>query len=263
MTYPGSIREINNLPDTEKMAIYGRLVPQWVFDQYNISPTDYTANGYRAIRFRCPSGSRSFEATIKRCAKDLDPLLYFHMADTFNNQISVLLVVVNDPDAPRFNVDVDQDGNPTHLGTRSRNLPAEVAAMQAGLAPGQVRNGLRVFRSLVPVFENFVTDMGHQMFLIEPLAYHNAIIFERYGFNYVQGLQAMHDIHREFQPGGKLYEALTPSSPFRQPDAAWRTVRGRSWAIHDGILGHSYTGFQMYKRIGHHAGITTFPDMRW
>jgi hypothetical protein len=199
---------------------------------------------------------------VKRRATDIDPMLYLNMADTFNNQLLVLLVVVNDPDAHRFNIDIDQDGNLTQLGTTSRNLAAEEAAMRAGLAPGQVRAGMRSFRQLVPVFEEFVRNMSHDIFFIEPLAYHNAIVFERYGFNYVRGYQDMVNIHSEFQPGGALHHKLTAGNPFRQPDA-WKTVRGRSWAIHDGILGHPFTGFQMYKRMGAQASVSTFPNMQW
>jgi hypothetical protein len=172
------------------------------------------------------------------------------------------MFVVNDPDAPRFNTDVDPEGNRTHFGTVCRNLAAEEAAMKAGLAPGQVRHGLRIFKERGPAFEEFVAKMGHSMFLIEPLAYHNTIVFERYGFNYVRGHHEMENINEGFQPGGRFYEKLTPDNPFRQPDA-WKTIRGRSWAIHDGILGYPFTGFQMYKRLGYHAGICTFPDAEW
>jgi hypothetical protein len=93
---------------------------------------------------------------------------------------------------------------------------------------------------------------------MEPLAYHNAILFERLGFNYVQGRRKMQWIHLGFQPDGLLYERLDGSTPFRQPDA-WRTIRGRSWAIHDGILGEPWHGIKMYKRVGRHAGVDTFP----
>ena len=104
--------------------------------------------------------------------------------------------------------------------------------------------------------------MGHDLFLIEPLAYHNAIVFERYGFNYIRGLKEMTKIHQGFQPGQHLYQRLNPDNPFRQPDA-WKTVRGRSWAIHDGILGYPFSGFQMYKRIDIDAQVNTFPDAEW
>lgn len=262
--YPRSIREINSLSESEKVEIYRSLIPQQIFTDFGIDGQTFIKDGHKVVWFRCPSGSRAVEITVKNEAKDIDPLLYLNMADTFNNQLLVLLVQVNDPNSPRFNTDYDEQGNPTNFGTSSRNIPAEKAAMDYGLAPGQIRSGLRSFRKTVPVFEEFVSRMGHHMFFIEPLAYHNAIVFERYGFNYLRGLKEMQRIHVEFQPSGDYYKKLHEQvdNPFRQPDA-YQSVRGRSWAIHDGILGHSYTGFQMYKQLGKDAGIHTFPDAIW
>lgn len=262
MDWPNSLREINALPEAEKLEIYGTLLPEWLFSKYNVDPKNLTVDGERVITFRCPHGSRALEISVKRRAHDHDPMLYLNMADTFNNQLLVLLVVVNDPDAPRYNTDLDEHGNPTQLGTSGRNIMAELHAMRDGLAPGQIRRGLRSFKLSVPRFEEFVARMGHDMFLIEPLAYHNAIIFERYGFSYMRGQQEMIRINREFGKGGELFEKLDPTRPFRQPAFA-NSIRGRSWAIHDGILGHPFTGFQMYKRIGHHSGVNTFPDGEW
>jgi hypothetical protein len=260
--WPTSIREINQLSQPEREGIYRTLLPDWLFTQYQVDRESLTVKGHRVVHFRAPSGSRAVEIIVHRQATDLDPMLYLNMVDTFTQQLLVLLVVINDPVAPRFNIDVDQDGNSTNLGTTSRNIAAEHAAMQAGLAPGQIRAGLRVFKQIVPLFENFVRRLGHDLFLIEPLAYHNAIIFERYGFNYIRGLQEMLYIQREFQPGGELHNRLSENKPFRQSDA-WKTVRGRSWAIHDGILGHPFTGFQMYKIIGKNSEINTFPNGEW
>ena len=130
--------------------------------------------------------------------------------------------------------------------------------MAAGLAPGQVRKGLRLSRTQLPIFERFVRRLGHDYYLLEPLAYHSAVIFERLGCNYVQGLRKMRWIDLAFQPGGLLRGALDDSTPFRCADA-WRTVRGRSWAIHDGVLGERWHGVRMYKQVGKHAGLDTFP----
>lgn len=260
--WPSSLREINRLPATEKEAIYQTLIPDWVYEDFDIDRSTLSHAGHRVIQFMCPSGSRALEITIKQNAVDRDPILYFNMADTFNGQLLVLLVVVNDPGAPRYNTDIDQYGNPTRFGTTNRNIPAEIAAMRAGLAPGQIRQGLRAFKKSVPVFEAFVERMGHELFLIEPMAYHNAIVFERYGFNYMRGLKDMREIHEEFQPGGWLHKRLNEDNPFRPVDA-WQYVRKRAWAIHDGILGHPFTGFQMYKRLHRDANVNTFPDARW
>lgn len=261
---PSSIREINDLPDTQKYGIYKTLLPEWIFTQYGIDKEKLDVESYDhpTVTFRCAPSSRSVEIIVRRRASDIDPLLYLNMADTFNQQLLVLLVVVNDLDSPRYNTDIDIHGNRTNFGTSTRNIPAEKEAMKAGLAPGQVRKGLRAFKETVPLFEEFVEKMGHDMFLIEPLAYHNAIVFEKYGFNYLRGLNEMKTIHQEFQPNGKLHQKLTPDSAFRHLDA-WKTVRGRSWAIHDGILGHPFTGFQMYKIVGKNAGVNTFVDAKW
>lgn len=262
--WPHSIREINNLPADTKHTLYKTLLPDWLFSLYGVDrqTLHIPAQTYPVVRFRCPAGSRAMEIIVKRKASDFDPILYLNMADTFNNQLLVLLVVVNNPDSPRYNTDIDQHGNPTQYGTTSRNIPAEIDALEAGLAPGQVRKGLRVFRQFVPMFEAFVSRMGHDIFLIEPMAYHNAIVFERYGFNYLRGYRAMVEIDHEFRPGGEFYAKLTDDNVFRKIDA-WKTVRGRAWAIHDGILGHPFTGFQMYKRVGTDAGVNTFPDAIW
>jgi hypothetical protein len=262
MSWPTSIREINDLPDAEKRSIYKTLLPEWLFVSFGMDRERLTIEGQEVVQFRCPQGSRALEISVRRTQNDIDPMLYLNMTDTFNHQLLVLLVVVNDMETPRFNIDIDENGNPTHLGTTGRNLIAEKAAMIAGLAPGQIRKGLRSFKQAVPIFENFVLQMGHDLFLIEPLAYHNAVVFERYGFNYIRGYQEMVRIDKEFHPGGELYAKLTPDRDFRNVDF-WRTIRGRSWAIHDGILGHPFTGFQMYKRIGVHAGVNTFPDANW
>jgi hypothetical protein len=94
------------------------------------------------------------------------------------------------------------------------------------------------------------------------LAYHNAIVFERYGFSYVRGLREMQRIHEGFLPDGVYYDRLDGRTPFRNLEAK-DTIRGRSWAIHDGILGHPFTGFHMYKRIEHNADICTSPGVMW
>ena len=264
--WPSSIREINQLADVDKHAIYRTLLPDWLFSQYGVDRKTLriATHEHPIVTFHCPRGSRAMEIIVKRRATDLDPILYLNIADTFNNQLLVLLVIVNDPDAPRYNVDMDIHGNKTHFGTTTRNIVAEEAAMKAGLAPGQIRKGLRVFKNSVPIFEEFVQKMSHDIFFIEPLAYHNAIIFERYGFSYLRGKQEMVEINREFQPEGTLFQKLEEAqqNPFRQLKFH-KTIRGRAWAIHDGILGHPFTGFQMYKRVGIDAGVNTFPEGIW
>jgi hypothetical protein len=254
-----SLRQINELDRPLKERIYRRLLPTELLQDYGIDPETLSdGQGNRLVTFTCPAGSGVVEVDVRPSVGFGDPLLYVELVDTRLNQIEVLLFAVNDPQAERFETDRDWRGERTKFGTLSRNIPEEIRAMEAGLAPGQVRKGLRLSRKLLPLFEEFVNCLGHDYYLMEPLAYHDAILFERLGCNYVQGLRRMQWIHVGFQPGGLLHERLDGSTPFLQTDA-WRTVRGRSWAIRDGILGEPWHGVRMYKRVGHHAGADTFP----
>ena len=97
---------------------------------------------------------------------------------------------------------------------------------------------------------------------MEPLFYHSALLYERHGCDYFIGRERMDQIHAGFQPDGALCTRLDGSTPFRRPGFDG-TVRGRSWAIHDGVLGepfgHGPTGVKMYRVPGRAAGVTTFP----
>jgi hypothetical protein len=154
------------------------------------------------------------------------------------------------------------DGTQTNLGAKYRNIEAEIASMQAGLSPGQIREGLHLLKGATATFETFVDELGHSMYFAEPLYYHNAVIFERYGFTYQQGRRRMQMYNEGFSPGGELRPLLDGSTPFRQPEAA-KSVRLRSWAIHDGILGEPFNNVTMYKQVGKHHGINTTPNCKW
>ena len=255
-THLSSIRQINGLPDEIKNAIYRSLIPVEYLEEH--CPLSL-AGARLSLQIRCPENAGSVEIDVRPTAQASDPMLYVQMADTVNGQLEVVLMIVNDPAAPRFDVDRDWQGECTKLGTMTRNIPVEIAAMNAGLAPGQVRKGLRLSKELIPAMENFVASLAKDRFFIEPLAYHTAIMFERYGFAYMVGQAEMEAIHVGFMPGGWLSARLDGSTPFRQPGAN-KTVRGRSWAIHDGILEKPWGHVKMYKRIGHDAGVCTFPN---
>ncbi len=256
-----SVRGINGLPRQERRRVYSSLVPLAVVQGFAMDPSSI-ADEHEGDLFDIAVQPSSVELRLRHHTDAVDPILYLQLADTASNQIEVVMFVVNDPDAERFHTDRMPDGTPTHFGTERRNIPEEIRAMEAGLAPGQVRRGLRLTRDLVPILEDFVSALGHDMVLLQPLAYHNAILFERLGFAYAMGLGRMEWIHREFSAGGLLQSRLDGSTPFREPGAE-NSVRGRSWAIHDGIMDMPYTGIKMYKRVGIHAGIVTFPRAAW
>lgn len=252
-----SIAAINALPVDEMRAIYARFIPAELMTRFAIGADFLDAQGRSLLQVRGAPGSSDVILELRHQVGFPDPVLYAHLTDTINGQIHVLLYVINDPASPRFDVDRMPDGRPTRFGTALRNLEAEKAAMEYGLAPGQIRRGLRLLRPSILAFEGFVASLGHEMFLAEPLYYHNAVLFEGYGFAYVQGRRMMEAIDQGFQPGGDLHARLDGSTPFRQPHYA-TSVRGRSWAIHDGVLGRPYSGVTMVKFVGRQAGISTF-----
>ena len=256
-----SIGQVNKLPHEQMSQVYRHLVPLEALHRFGIDPQTLADGEGRAL-YECNPGISSVEISLRHAWNAEDPVLYLQLADTPNNQIEVVMFVVNDPYSERFNTDRLPDGTSTYFGTLRRNIEEEVQAMKAGLAPGQVRHGLSVTRRLMPILEYFVAGLHHDAFYIQPLAYHNAILFERLGFSYVLGLGRMEWIQKEFASGGLLLRRLDGSTPFRQPGADG-SVRGRSWAIHDGIMGEPYGNVKMYKRVGIHAGIVTFPDAAW
>jgi hypothetical protein len=194
-----------------------------------------------------------------------DDILRIELADNLLNGVDLNFIQINDPLGARFSIDRDEENLPIPLGTSNRNLVEEEKAMHAGLAPSQMRPGLRASKLVFTHLETFLATLGHRAYFLEPLTYASAWVFEQRGFAYVRGHKLMDDIHEGFQPGGKLHAALDGSTPFRQPDQ-WRTVRGRAWAIHDGILESidaRWDGLRMVKQLGRHAGVMTFPGAEY
>jgi len=256
---PSTIGGINKLPEPEKRAVYARYIPKELIEKFKLPEL---IGHQELLQFRFAEGSSDVEMRLYHQAGFRDPILYAHLTDTLNGQIHVLLYVLNDPEAPRFNVDKMPDGSPTRFGTLKRNIEAEKAALEYGLAPGQVRRGLRLLQPATAAFEEFITGLGHDMYFVEPLYYHNAVIFERYGFAYQVGKRRMEAIHAGFQEGCELHQKLDDSNPFQSAQAA-NSIRLRSWAIHDGILGEPFTNVTMYKRVGKSANISTTLGCDW
>ncbi len=176
-------------------------------------------------------------------------------------------MVVNDPDGERFNIDIDSEGRDTLWGRASRNLSEEERALRNGLTPGQVRRGLGITREIIAGLEYFARILDIKTIALEALFYHNAIVYERSGFTYFEGFKRMQRIHQLFQPGEVLFRKLDGSTPFREPGFD-KTVRGRSWAIHDGVLSEidddvldeGWSSPKMYLMVGKSRSVCTFPD---
>jgi hypothetical protein len=262
-TLPFTIRQLNNLPENVKQRMYRGLLPPALLTRFGIDPIQWTnASKEPRVFLRAEENSEKVLITAQSSPAVADEFFALELADNSLNGIELNLIVLNDPATARYSIDQTDDGAPTMFGTLKRNLQAEEQALQAGLAPGQVRAGLGGSRLVFEQVEAFLSMLGHRAYFLEPLTYASAWVFERRGFAYVRGHKLMDDIHREFQPGGKLDQCLDDGFTFRKRDQA-DTVRGRAWAIHDGVLDAldlRWDNIRMVKQIGRHAGVETFPQ---
>ncbi len=261
-TLPFTIRQLNNLPETVKRRVYRGLLPPALLSRCGIDPITWIGRHREAaVHVTADTGTDRVLITARTGPGSADEFMALELADNALNGVDLNLIVLSDPAARRYATDCTEDGQPTMFGTLRRNLAAEQQAKEAGLAPGQTRTGLRGSGQVFAQLDAFLSSLGHRAYFLEPLTYASAWIFERRGFAYVRGHKLMNDIHREFQPGGILYSHLDGSTPFRKEDQAG-TVRGRAWAIHDGILSHMdarWDKLRMVMQIGRHAGVETFP----
>jgi hypothetical protein len=256
----GTLRDINMLEVRQKDRIYSMVIPSRLFTRLDVSPeTLCGADGKRKVRFIAPEGLGLLRIEIRMAAYDRDPVFLLDIADTHFRQMDLSFCIINDLQTPRFDVDLDSDGRDNCFASLGRNTAEEERAMAAGLFPNQTHRGLRLFAEFFPLFECFVDALGMEMIIAEPLTYDNAIRYEKYGFDYLTGRRLMQQINEGFKPGGDLFRKLDGSSPFRMPGME-RTLHGRSWAIHDGILDEPWDGVRIYKMVGEHAGVNTFPD---
>lgn len=263
---PIAINALNALDDNIKQRIYRSLIPHNLLFRFDIDPITWKGpdkTTYVNLRAESDTGKVYLEA---RSPFDPDdPFFVLEIEDNRFHRLDLNLIILNDPGSERHNTDIDEAGKSTLFGTVRRNLLAEQQAKAAGLAPGQVRRGIRGSGDVFHELETFLIALGHRSINLEPLTYASAWVFERRGFAYVQGHKLMDEINQEFQPGGRLNSALDGSTPFRQPEQ-WRTVRGRAWAIHDGILAvidKHWDRLRMIKQIGRHANVNTFPDAEY
>jgi len=254
-----SIYEINHLSPEERTKIYRSLIPPPLFITFGIDRHSLTnRGGDKVVQFHTPESHGFASIDVKIKPDDLDSIFFLQLSDTpFLDNLELSFVVINDPRGERFNIDRDEEGRDTLFGTALRNVFEEERAMKAGLAPGQVRPGLKLLRDFINILDRFASRLDISFISGEALFYHNAIQYERYGFGYLEGRKKMEDIDREFLIGGKLYSRLNGSTIFRQKGAD-QTVKGRSWAIQDGILDEPWTSPKLYKPVGKIVGINTF-----
>ena len=255
-----SIRQINQLPAEEREAIYRRLIPPRVIALLGLEPrTGRDAAGHRLVTYVCPADQGFVRIEVRDHPQARDCTYLLKLTQPTAEFVEIGFIIVNDPRGERFDVDRDPHGRPIPILSGARNLQEEVRAMQAGLAPAQVRRGLRLFREVLPLVESFAAALGKEQVSIEALFYHHAYLYEGCGFGYLTGRDRLEEIQRGFELGADLARRLDGSTPFRASGAA-ATVRGRSWAIHDGILGEPWRVPRLYKIVGQVMGLPTFGD---
>lgn len=253
-----SLRGINELETGEKERIYAAIIPPRLLELLKISPATLCgSDGLRRATIIAPQGLGLARIEVKLHPDDPRPVFFLDITDTHYRQMDLSFCIISDPTAPHFAVDLDSSGNNNCFTTLGRNVPEEIRAMKAGLFPNQVSRGLRMFGEFFTLFERFVDSLAMDMIVAEPLTYDNAIRYEKYGFDYLSGRRLMERIDREFAPDGRLTARLDGSTPFRMPGME-RSVHGRSWAIHDGIMDEPWEGVGIYKLIGVAAGVNTF-----
>jgi hypothetical protein len=259
---PITLRSLNGLPDNVKQRIYRTLIPHNLLSRFDVDPITWRgADESECVNLQAKNGSGIVSLSARSLFDPGDPFFTLQLSDNSFHGIDLDWIILSDPTGERFETDVTSEGQPTQFGTTRRNLEAEECAMAAGLAPGQIRGGLRGSAEVFYQIDTFLVALGHRSLGLAPLTYVSAWVFERRGFAYMTGHQLMKAIDQEFRPGGRLHAALDGSTSFRQPDQ-WQTVRGRAWAIQDGILeviGKQWDGLRMLKQLGRHAGVDTFP----
>ncbi len=256
-----SLREINTLPVPDRDHCYLPLIPPAIWQRFSLAPGTLTdPDGRRLVSVEARPGEPAVRLAMRHRADAPDPVFFLKLEESRYGQLQIALIILNDPEGPRFGVDLDDEGKITELGARSRNRREEESAMRAGLAPGQIRPGLRMLRPALERIEALAERLGKAALILEAFFYHNALVYERHGFGYLAGQDRLEAIHRGFLPGGELEARLDDRTPFRAPDARG-SVRGRSWAIHDGILPRSWWPPMMYRPIGVPFQICTAPGV--
>lgn len=262
-TQPIALNEVNAWDVVWQRMLFRVLLPVDTLVSFGVDPVSLTdANGAPVVHVIPGDRGHSIRLEVRDVATARDPLLELELADTPFNQIEVIWIAIQSPFSPRFDVDVAPNGQPSMRGLLRRNIPAEEAAMAAGLAPGQIRRGLGMFKRLATRMELCMACLNQREYVAQPLFYHTAVLFERIGFGYIQGQALMERIARGFAPGGDLRARLDGTTPFRRPEFA-DSIRGRAWAIHDGILTEPWDRVRVVKRLGVDAEVNTTAGVPW
>src|SRR3990167_5199701 len=163
-----SIQEINHLPREMLEALYLRLVPEEMLDRFGIDPrTLMGPEGTRLVRITAPPDKSCARVEVRSSTEDRDPALLVDVEMSGLSVPELAFVQITNPRASRYGIDRDLEGRDTLFGTVSSNVDEELRAFKDGLAPGQVRRGLRLLPRVLEAMEGFCRLLGKEIFLIE------------------------------------------------------------------------------------------------
>lgn len=259
-----SLHRINQWSADQQRAVYARLVPESIYAHVaGLDPQRWHGGGMnpQVLRIDAPPDLSRVHLRVPASPVQGDHALLLELEEAGAGQLELAFVTINDLTGPRFDIDRDELGRPTLLGTAWRHRAEEARALAAGLGPCQVRRGLRAFSTTLGLLDEFARQAGYVAIRLEALTYHVAIMYENAGYAYLSGHKRMRAIDAAFAPGGELHRAMDGSSPFRSPALA-DTPRGRAWAIHDGVLTHldgeQALKLEMVKVVGTRTDHRTF-----
>src|SRR5512141_1321309 len=105
-TTPISIRDLNNLPESAKPRIYRNLIPPHLLAQFDIDPISWQGpTGESHVRLIAEPASGSLHLGAKLSVDSTDEFLTIELTDNANNGIDLNLLLLNDPNSPRFKTD--------------------------------------------------------------------------------------------------------------------------------------------------------------
>src|SRR4030067_457683 len=130
------------MPEKERERFLSVLLPRRLLTMFSIDPGTFRNDrGVRCVRFVCPERMPFFQVDLRRDPDDRDAAYFLDLSNSVFGQMEVSFIIVNDPGSERFDIDVDEHGQDTYFGTARRNVPEEIRAMKAGVAPGRARRG--------------------------------------------------------------------------------------------------------------------------
>ena len=220
-----SLRGVNRLPVEIKERLYASLIPSDLLSTYQVDPISLSdQEGHPAFHFDFPPDRGVVKIQFKRSISDLDPIVFLQLSDTSYNQVEFEWIIINDPDSERFQIHISDSTQFLPPGSEFRNVPEEIRAMKAGLAPGQVRRGLHRFPEIMELVESFLSRLNIHLVYGFPYAYHNAIELERIGYFYGTGKELMLRSIKDFNPEANCLIAWTVQPHFFSP--GWKRPSG-------------------------------------